>query len=250
MIDKISVKDLLFSYDNSENVIKNVNYTFSSKTIQTLIGPNGSGKSTLLSLLLGFYKSQQGSVYYDETNLVDISLNKRASLVSYVPQHSSYESNFTVREIVTMGMFANNSQRIVIDRVLNELGLLKLKDKPLYVLSGGQVKLVYIARAIAQDTPFIVMDEPTTNLDLYFQHLIYELLKSISKDKGIILSLHDLSMASEISNALLLIDKGRLVVSGDSFDVLSDENIRTYFNISAQLRRIESNNLLIKAIIE
>lgn len=207
MSDKIlEVKGLYFSY-NGENVLENVTFSLDKGEFLGIIGPNGSGKSTLLKLITGLLKPQKGEI--------KLYTNR----ISYIPQRiTSLSYNFpaTVEEIVSLGILSKNMiKRIskedskLIEKALDKVGMLSLKDKKLSQLSGGQQQRVHIARAIVSNPELLVLDEPTTGIDIINQTKFYELLGYLNKEMKItvIIVSHDISTIAGEVTTMAYLDK-------------------------------------------
>jgi len=205
MSDKIlEVKGLYFSY-NGENILEDITFSLNRGEFLGIIGPNGSGKSTLLKLITGLLRPKKGEIrlYTDK--------------ISYIPQKiTSLSYNFpaAVEEIVSLGILSKRMIRRIskedyelIEKALDKVGILDLKDRRLSQLSGGQQQRVHIARAIVSNPELLVLDEPTTGIDIVNQTKFYELLGHLNKEMGItvIIVSHDVStIASEVTTMLYL----------------------------------------------
>lgn len=205
MSDKIlEVKGLYFSY-NGENILEDITFSLNRGEFLGIIGPNGSGKSTLLKLITGLLRPKKGEIrlYTDK--------------ISYIPQKiTSLSYNFpaAVEEIVSLGILSKRMIRRIskedyelIEKALDKVGILDLKERRLSQLSGGQQQRVHIARAIVSNPELLVLDEPTTGIDIVNQTKFYELLGHLNKEMGItvIIVSHDVStIASEVTTMLYL----------------------------------------------
>lgn len=205
MSDKIlEVKGLYFSY-NGENILEDITFSLNRGEFLGIIGPNGSGKSTLLKLITGLLRPKKGEIrlYTDK--------------ISYIPQKiTSLSYNFpaAVEEIVSLGILSKRMIRRIskedyelIEKALDKVGILDLKERRLSQLSGGQQQRVHIARAIVSNPELLVLDEPTTGIDIVNQTKFYELLGHLNKEMGItvIIVSHDVStIANEVTTMLYL----------------------------------------------
>ena len=211
---RLDVKDLNFSYDGKEKVLKDVSFALDGAEIISVLGKNGAGKTTLLKCLTGFNKVKDGEILYDGKSISEYK-NTLWRKVSYVPQAHSFSYPYTCLELVTMGRNPHKGTFSLPDgedekkaaASLESLGLLDIKDKPCTKISGGQLQLVMIARALVNEPDLLILDEPENSLDLKNQIRLLDLLKKICKNKGtgIILNTHFAAQAKLISDKLLLL---------------------------------------------
>lgn len=210
-----------------------------------IIGPNGSGKTTLLKILSGTLKPTLGHIFFNGKDLCKTEKFKLSQHVSVVAQNTDLNMPFTCREIVSMGRFPH----------INFLGLLKKKDKDIILesmsmtktlnfserfigeLSGGERQRVFIAQALCQTRNIIILDEPTSHLDINYQIEILDLLKRINWEEKttIIVSLHDLNLASAYCDKLLLLKNGRLYAKGAPSDIISAQTIEDVYKVKAEV---------------
>lgn len=211
-----------------------------------LVGPNGAGKTTLLSSLNGLVPSR-GSISWGGTPLDGLSVRKRAQLIASVPQQPVIPSEMTVGDYVLLGRTPH------IDYLGSETGddyagaaaavtaleLVGFEQRRLGTLSGGETQRAILARALAQEAPLMLLDEPTTSLDIGAQQSVLELVESIrlSRALTVISSLHDLTLAAQFCDELLVLDKGRVVARGKSTQVLTEDTVRTHFGAEVDILR-------------
>ncbi len=244
----ISIDDLFFTYPLSDenpftlkiNELKIYDVDFIS-----LIGPNGCGKSTLLKIISRLLKPQKGEIKVFDKSLNKISQKELAKYISYVPQTNYSVFPYSVYEIVMMGRFHNLSlmgfetseDKEIVKSALNEMQVYHLAKKGIKELSGGEAQRVFIARAIAQQSKIILLDEPTSHLDLEHQILIFnKLIELNSKDnKTIITVSHDLNLVANFSRRIVLLKDGMIKLDGDKSVLLNKENIKKYFNVDAEI---------------
>lgn len=244
----LSCNSLSFSY-HKKTVIEAVSLEFKAGEFVGLIGPNGAGKSTLLKLLLGLNKPNMGDIYLGNNNLSHLSRNKIAKRVSFVPQDHSIDYAFNVTEMVAMGRtpYLGNYQTEskqdleIIEKALQRTDLSDLRERPADQLSGGERQRVFIARALAQQTEALLLDEPTASLDLCHQLELMDLLGSLTSEGHLaIAAIHDLQLASRFCNRLIMLSEGKVVADGLPNEVITSDNLRRYFSIEAA---VESNAL-------
>ncbi|HQH26725.1 MAG TPA: ABC transporter ATP-binding protein [Oligoflexia bacterium] len=209
-----------------------------------ITGINGSGKTTLLKLLGGLLRPQCGEVALDGRGLHALGRNAIARRISLVPQDIPVESSFTVRDIVAMGRnpyLGRFGQETRIDRQAVEMAvsaadIAGLEDRLLRELSGGEQKRVFIARALAQETAIIMLDEPTANLDLAHQLTLIELLSSLCrKGRAVVLSMHDLSFAATHCDRVLVLANNGVGSCGTPGEVITPDNLARFFGVQAEV---------------
>lgn len=213
-----------------------------------LIGPNGSGKSTLLKTMASLKIPVSGSVQIQGFESVDLKPKEMARLVSYVPQDTTIEFDFTVEDIVKMGRhihttrFAPDSKQdeVKVEEAMRWTGISSLKERSILSLSGGQRQLVFIAKALAQDTPILLLDEPISALDIHYQlHVLMMLKKLVMEGKTVIVVLHDLNLAARFCSKLLLLQNGEVRDFGKPEQVLTQMAVDDTYEVESDIRKHE-----------
>lgn len=236
----IEAKNVNFRYIDSCFSLNNINLVIKKGEIVALTGPNGSGKTTLLKILAGILEKFFGEVLINGIDIKKISIKEKAKNFSYVPQMINNIFDFSVSEIIAMGRrpytnivgYLNLKNKSFINEVLNYFGLLDKKDKKFSTLSGGEKRLVLIAKAICQDSDIIFLDEPLAYLDLHHQVELIKILFEINKGgKTVFLILHDINIASEICDRLILMTKGSILKSGRPHEILSEDIIKNAYGV-------------------
>ena len=206
---KIQVKDLSFRYD-SRDVLKNVSFEIYDKDIVTIIGPNGGGKSTLLKLLLGILKPDSGTILID--GVPPKKLKK--PVLGYVPQYSLFDPRFPISVFETVlsgrmkdGLFRYTAEdRELADQILSDIGLAEVRNNTFAALSGGQRQRVLIARALASEPEILLLDEPTTNIDVTTEDYLSALMKKLNKELTILLVTHDTAFTTAFQSRVLCVN--------------------------------------------
>ncbi|MBC6459154.1 ABC transporter ATP-binding protein [Actinomadura sp. HBU206391] len=203
-----------------------------------VIGPNGAGKSTLLRAIVGLLPCD-GDVVVDDEPVRSLRLRQRARLVAYAPQSPVLPGGMTVFDYTLLGRAPyipylgreSRHDRAVAGEVLERLDLETLAGRPMGQLSGGERQRVVLARALAQQTPVLLLDEPTTALDLGHQQQVMELVDRLRLADGltVVTTLHDLSLAAQYADGLVLLSGGRVAASGPAGEVLTRESVDTHF---------------------
>lgn len=200
-------------------ILNDVSVAFEKGKLTSIIGANGCGKSTLLKTILGILPSKSGNVTMDGARLKEMSRNDIARRIAYLSQEKN-TPDMTVEQLVLHGRFPHLSyprrytdqDRVIAVGVMEQMGIVEYAHKPLYSLSGGMKQNSYIAMALAQETDYILLDEPTTYLDIAHQLELMKILRSLADSgKGIVAVMHDLPMAFTFSDKIILINDGRIV---------------------------------------
>ncbi len=224
----IELKNVSFSYSPGNPVLKGISTRFNAGAFYGIFGPNGCGKSTLLKLITGELVPDSGSISPRWNDPLE-----RACRLAMVEQEIPGRIPLTVREVVTLGRYPWVRRRKVssdIEVILNELQLAPLTGKPYSHLSGGERQRTMLARAVAQDTPILLLDEPASSLDIGFQHEFYRLLRGFArKGKCIVMISHDLFIAPHFLDEALLLRDGTIFAEGAPTQVVSPENLRAVF---------------------
>ncbi len=237
----MEAKNISFSYDKKE-VLKGVDLELHSGDVLSLLGKNGCGKSTLMKILMGIYPSQ-GEVYLLGRNIKEYKQKEIAQLISYIPQTHKIPFDYTVFEVVLMGrlahigLFSNYSKedKKIAHEALERVGIVNLKEEIYSQISGGQRQLAFIARALAQKSKIIFMDEPVTGLDYENQIKLLLFLKEFaSKEYTFLKTTHYPDHALYTSNKVLMLKEGKIINSGD-ISTLDEKHIKTLYNVDVEI---------------
>ena len=235
----IEVRNFSFAY-NDKNVLTHVSAHFPLGTFCAIVGPNGAGKSTLLKAIAKLLDTS-GGIVIDGTSLKDYSFASLSRKVAYVSQRQDVIFDFSVFDTVMMGRnpyqgrwaAPSDTDRKIVEDALEMTHLTELKERMLLQLSGGELQRTYIARAIAQQTPILLLDEPLSNLDVSHQLEIMEIVSRLNQNKKttILFVVHDFSIAMRYASSVLLLDSGQVVDFGEPAAVLTPDKIRKTFHI-------------------
>lgn len=242
----LRVKGLSFSYDERE-ILRGISFELKSG-VGCLLGPNGAGKSTLLKCIAGILKGK-GKITLDGIELSALSPGERAKLVSYSPQEFSLAFPYTVFETVLMGrnpyidpiIGPGKEDEEIAMKALNALGLENLADRPFSELSGGQKRLVMIARTLAQGGRLFLFDEPTSFLDFRNQHLVLDTIRKLSGDRLVLVSLHDPNQALTFCDMVFLLKEGRIIARGRPADVLTEEKLMELYGMRVKRMKADGS---------
>ncbi len=237
--------DLGFAYDASQPVLTGVSLDVRAGALLGVLGPNGSGKTTLLGLLAGMRRPTSGSVTLDDRPLHNYSRRELARRIAVVPQETHLAFDYSVMEMVLMGrhphlgLFEVEGPRdlAVAREALSATSVAHLEHRDFATLSGGEKQRVVIAAALAQATDVLLLDEPTSSLDLGAQLDIAELLVKLNTTRGVtvVVSTHALALASGICRELLLLREGRVLATGATADVLTPDHVRALYDVDADV---------------
>lgn len=251
---QIRVERLRVRYENFELGVDSLH--FPANRVSALVGPNGAGKSTLLKALSGVIKPVAGSIFVDGQELARLRGSDRARLVSYVPQEQSTALNFRVFDFILMGrsgyldIFSSPTRADYqkAEEVISYLGLEALAGRRCQELSSGERRIVLIARALAQDSKIILLDEPTTFLDLKHEMEIINLLRKLAEDRGktIITSVHSIDLIPRLADFLFMIKNGRILAAGPTIEIFQAELLGTLFDYPLRVVEVGGRQLILR----
>jgi iron complex transport system ATP-binding protein len=240
---KLKVKDVEFSYA-SVPVLKNICIELAESEVLGVVGPNGAGKSTLIRCIDGILAPQKGSILLDGRDINEMHLMELAKRMGYIPQSTPQVFPATVFDTVLMGRRPHLSWRSSdkdAEMVLDMLQMLNIEEfamRDINELSGGQQQKVFIARALTQEPDVLLLDEPTSNLDIRHQLEVMDIIKNIVIEKQLsaIMAIHDLNLASRYSDRILMMNGGSIFAEGKPSSVLTPENIRRVYGVEAEVK--------------
>ncbi|MFC4004673.1 ABC transporter ATP-binding protein [Prauserella oleivorans] len=240
---ELSLHGVSAGYD-AEPVVRDVSVSVGTGRWLAIVGPNGAGKSTLLKAIAGLVP-WQGSVTLDGTPADSLSRKDRARLIGYAPQNPVLPERLTVTDYVLLGrtpylgLLARESRSdlSIVDETLDRLDLDALAARKLGTLSGGELQRAVLARVLAQRTTLLLLDEPTTGLDVGHAQTLLERLDQLRREDGttVVTTLHDLTFAAQYADELVLLDRGRLVSSGKPAEVLTTERLREHYSADVEV---------------
>lgn len=242
----LDVKEIHFRHGrHGKEILKGISLRAERGEIVTILGPNGSGKTTLFRCIGGLWKPESGTVTVDGRDFRAGSYEERARMFATVPQEHTAPFPYTVFEVVLMGragyvgIFATPGQRdrALAEEALRTTGIYDLKDKAYTKLSGGEKQLVLIGRALAQEAPVMLLDEPVSHLDFRHQILILRKIRDVTRQKGLIvlMTLHDSNLAMLFSDRVALMKAGTIIAEGNPESVISEENLRHVYDIGVRV---------------
>jgi iron complex transport system ATP-binding protein len=239
---KLEVSDVCFSYD-SRPVLDEVTLKVAEAEIVSLVGPNGSGKTTLLKCIDRMLKPKRGSILIDSKDVGKLGSREIAKLLGYVPQSAANVFPCTVFDAVLIGRRPHLSWRVgekerkVVAQILRLMGLEEMTMRMFDELSSGERQKILLARALAQEPEVLLLDEPTSNLDLRCQLEVLGLITDVVEEKGIaaIMVMHDLNLASRFSHQVIALREGKIYAAGEPGLVLTPQNIKAVYGVEAMV---------------
>ncbi|MBD8047504.1 MAG: ABC transporter ATP-binding protein [Clostridium argentinense] len=248
-MEAISVKNLSVSYEDNI-IIEDMELCIPKGKISIIIGANGCGKSTLLKTISRINKPKSGDIFINNKNIKKIKEKDIAKEVAFLPQGPVCPNGLTVKELVAYGRFPhqkiigglNSHDKDIIDWAIEETGLSEFGDREVENLSGGQRQRAWIAMVLAQETEIVMLDEPTTYLDMSYQLEVLEVLQKLNKEKNItvVIVLHELNNACRFADNIIGLKKGKIICEGKPIDVINKETLKEIYGIEANLKKSEN----------
>lgn len=235
---KLEIRGVQFSY-GSVSVLEDISLSIEAGEVLSLVGPNGSGKTTLLKCINRILKPQRGTVLVEGRDISRVELNELAQSLGYVPQSAPASFPLTVYDTVLLGRKPHVNWKLSErdkEIAFGVLRLMQLDDMALRLfneLSGGEKQKVLMARALSQEPQVLLLDEPTSNLDLRHQLEVLGLIVDMVKGRGLsaVMAMHDLNLASRFSDKIVMLQHGRIYATGEPGDVLNSNNIREVYGV-------------------
>ena len=236
--------NIVVQYEDKE-VLKDVSIEVNKGEIVTIIGPNGSGKSTLVKAICRSIKIDKGEIILEGQNIHSIPSKTIAKKLAVLPQVKSVSNDMLVEALVSYGRFPHlrfgkslsKEDKDIVEWAMEKTGTIGLRDRNVITLSGGERQRAWIAMALAQKTDILVLDEPTTYLDISYQMEVLELVKELNETLGIsiVMVLHDLNQAMRYSDKIYVLKDGEVFDHGNPCEILNKETLKDVFNIKADI---------------
>ncbi|KKI91525.1 iron ABC transporter ATP-binding protein [Bacillus sp. SA1-12] len=239
----IEIKGLTKQF-GKKPVVEDVSVTIEPGTITSFIGPNGAGKSTLLSMVSRLLEADTGEVLLDQNNVKKWKSSEFAKRVSILKQANFINVRLTVRELIAFGRYPYSKGRLTtedekfVDQAIEYMNLTEMQDKFLDELSGGQKQRAFIAMVIAQDTDYVLLDEPLNNLDMKHSVQIMKILRKLVDELGktVIIVLHDINFASVYSDRIVALKNGKLVKNGLTHEIINSDALREIYDMDIPIQ--------------
>lgn len=241
----IDLQEVSKSY-GKKNVVSNIDIEIPKHKLTAFIGPNGAGKSTLLSLISRLTVKDRGAIYLDHNELKTWKNDQLAKKLSILKQSNQVNLKITVRELVEFGRFPYSKGKLgpedqtLVDQALDYLGLKEMADDYIDTLSGGQLQRAYIAMILAQDTDYILLDEPLNNLDMNFAVQIMKTLKRFVEELGktIVIVIHDLNFAAGYADEIIAMKHGSVFAQGPTETIIKPEILNELYEMDIHICEI------------
>ena len=249
----ISVENLNVNYCEKE-ILKDVSFQVKSGEVITIIGPNGSGKSTLIKALSRCLRPVKGNIFFDKNNINTINTKEIARKLSVLPHEKNISLDISVEELVSYGRFPHlnfggklkKEDNDIISWAMEKTRLENMRKRLVHTLSGGERQRAWIAMSLAQKPQVMILDEPTTYLDISYQLEILELIKELNDTLGItvIMVLHDLNQASRYSDKIMVIDRGEIYQYAEPNKIINKSLLHNIFKIDTDIYKDEINKCM------
>lgn len=240
-MDSINIANLTFAYDN-RIIFNDLSVSFPQGGFCSILGPNGSGKTTLLKCIVGLLQPSGGTIMLEGKQMSEYKMMDLARKIAYVPQYQDIVFDISVFDYVMLGRnpyqtpweMQRAEDKEIVESMLQKCNVWHYRDTLIQSLSGGERQRVMIARAMAQQTGIMLLDEPLSNIDVTHKFEIMDILQELNESQNVtvLIILHDLPIAKAYSKQVLLLKEGKMLHFGDKNDVLTEENIRKCFNLS------------------
>ena len=245
--------NISFSYVRDKAFIENLNINIPKGKITTILGPNGSGKSTLLSILSTYNKPSKGDVFIGDKNLKTLKTKEVAKLIATVHQHNESPEDLDVKTLISYGRVPHHKHctnqkdedEKIINWAISSTNLDDIKDKKVMSLSGGQRQRAFIAMALAQKTDILLLDEPTTYLDIFHQIEVLDLVKKLNEEYNvtIVMVLQDINQAIKYSDNIVIMKDGKIIEEGKPENVINEKTIKTVYNVEGVICNVNKEEM-------
>lgn len=248
----IEIKNIFKKYKD-RNVVDNVSFNIEKGKITSFIGPNGAGKSTVLGIVTRLISGDGGDVVIEGKNLSDYHTKELAKKIAILKQSNNISLKLTIRELVGFGRFPHSQGNLnaedekYIDEAIEYMKLTDIQDKYLDELSGGQRQRAYIAMVIAQNTEYILLDEPLNNLDMSHSVQMMKVLRNLCDDLGktIVLVMHDINFASCYSDNIVALKNGKIEKVGKTEEIVQKEVLEDIYEMNFDIKEINGNKICV-----
>lgn len=248
----IEIKNIFKKYKD-RNVVDNVSFNIEKGKITSFIGPNGAGKSTVLGIVTRLISGDGGDVVIEGKNLSDYHTKDLAKKIAILKQSNNISLKLTIRELVGFGRFPhsegnlNSEDEKYINEAIEYMKLTDIQDKYLDELSGGQRQRAYIAMVIAQNTEYILLDEPLNNLDMSHSVQMMKVLRNLCDDLGktIVLVMHDINFASCYSDNIVALKNGKIEKVGTTNEIVQKEVLEGIYEMNFDIKEINGNKICV-----
>lgn len=246
----MNVIDLIKKYDGN-TVVNSVSFEIPKGKVLSLIGPNGAGKSTVMGMISRLIAKDSGTIHFEEKDISKWNSKELAKKLSILTQHNNIQMKLTVRELVAFGRFPYSGSRLtaedseMIDKAIAYMELEDFEDRFIDELSGGQRQRAYIAMVIAQDTEYVLLDEPTNNLDIYHASNMMRTVRRLCDELGktVILVLHEINYAAFYSDYICAFVDGKIAKFGTVDEVINKDTLHDIYKVDFEIIKIHDRPL-------
>lgn len=244
----LQIKNLSFGYKKNQMILNNINLKIKQGEILGILGPNGTGKTTFIKCINNIHKPNEGRILYDGNNIMNLSQLNIAKIIAYVPQYTNNFFPMNVIDTVMMGRMPyvkknySDEDKEIVFSIIKKMNLEKFAFRNIKEMSGGERQRVFIARAMAQQPKIIILDEPTSSLDLYNQLFILYTITKLAKENNItiIMTIHDLNLASMFCDNILMLKDAHIFAHGKPESILTAENIYEMYKVRTEITTPEN----------
>ncbi|MDM5220618.1 ABC transporter ATP-binding protein [Peribacillus sp. NJ11] len=248
----VEVKNLFKKY-NSKTVVEDVSIEITKGKITSFIGPNGAGKSTVLSMISRLITRDSGEVLIEGKDMAKFNSNELAKKIAILKQANHINIRLTIRELVAFGRFPYSQGKLTkedweyVDEAIEYMELGEMQDKFLDQLSGGQQQRAFIAMVIAQNTEYVLLDEPLNNLDMKHSVQIMKVLRRLADELGktVIIVIHDINFASCYSDYIVALKDGKVVHNGPTEQVINSNVLKEIYDMDIEIQNINDNKICV-----
>lgn len=248
----MQISHIIKKYDE-KTVVNDVSFSLPKGKVTSLIGPNGAGKSTVMSIISRLIAPDNGSVVIEKKDINKWNSKELSKHLAILTQTNNIQMKLTVEELVAFGRFPHSGGRLnskdkeMIDKAIDYMELETFRERFIDELSGGQRQRVYIAMVIAQDTEYVLLDEPTNNLDIYHASNLMKIVRRLCDELGktVILVLHEINYAAFYSDYIYAFKDGKIASFGTVEEVITKENLSSIYNVEFEIMQIKGKPLSI-----
>lgn len=248
----ISINNLSHKIGDKD-ILKPINVEIPAKKLTALIGPNGAGKSTLLNIIGRLLKLQKGEVFYEDKNLLTEDAESLAKTMAILPQENHITSRIKVEELLTFGRYPYHKGRPsaedmrIVEQKLTDFDLIDLRLRYLDQLSGGQKQRAFLAMIASQTTPYVLLDEPLNNLDMYHENNLLELIRKGVNERQttVVIVLHDINQAIRYADNIVAMKDGEVLFTGAPADVIDKDSIYALYNLKTDVIEHKGKKLVV-----
>lgn len=248
----MQISHIIKKYDE-KTVVNDVSFSLPKGKVTSLIGPNGAGKSTVMSIISRLIAADNGSVVIEKKDINKWNSKELSKHLAILTQTNNIQMKLTVEELVAFGRFPHSGGRLnskdkeMIDKAIDYMELETFRERFIDELSGGQRQRVYIAMVIAQDTEYVLLDEPTNNLDIYHASNLMKIVRRLCDELGktVILVLHEINYAAFYSDYIYAFKDGKIASFGTVEEVITKENLSSIYNVEFEIMQIKGKPLSI-----